>query len=104
MILLKFKETTEDEIQFEDIGRRSWRWVLDASISKSGMSFGLQEQIKFQDNNWCHGKRYLTANLTPYFTFGSSHNYYDGPNCAFSIGFLHFTWSLNDCKECMNDF
>lgn len=96
------KITQEETPLGEYTGRRSWRWVLE--IDWCGIY--LYQYVKFGDEkDWENARvaSYFVANFTKHFRLGSSHNYYDGPHCSFSLGFLHFCWSYWWCKKCMPD-
>lgn len=100
MILLTFPQTREFTPALPHIGLRSWRWVLDLT----GLSLTLQRQVRYleQGPKWHNtGGDYFNVCLTRYFRLGQSHDYYDGPHCSFSIGWLHFNWSYWWCEKCM---
>lgn len=44
--------------------------------------------------------RYVGAVVDRRWRLGRSHNYYNGPHDQFSVGPVHFCWSINDCAEC----
>ena len=110
MILWSSKVEREETPMFAYIGRRSWRWVVEASRWESGKgaSIGLYYQVLFEgtgtrpsDAKWQGAGSYYDISLTPHWDFGGHHAYYDGPHCSFSLGYLHFNWSGDDCEKCM---
>jgi hypothetical protein len=50
------------------------------------------------DQSWIH---YYTFVVNNYWLWGQHHDYYDGPHCGFSLGFIHFSWSGDWCDKCM---
>jgi hypothetical protein len=106
MILWKFKETHEEKAEYDNVGRRGWRWVFEATGWNEGWGIGLQRQVIFHDSEkpeWASRCEYFVANVTRHFALGQQHIYYDGPHCSFSIGWLHLNWSYWWCKKCMPD-
>lgn len=101
MRLLAFQESHETVPAIPHIGRRGWRWVLDLSW----LSLTLQRQVMFHNTTqpiWRDmGGSYFNMCLTRYFRIGQSHDYYDGPHCSYSLGWLHFNWSHRWCEKCM---
>lgn len=75
------------------------RWVFNFNF-KRGFSIGFMNQYRNNNHGWRHGGNYYTFNITSYWSFGRSHNYYDGPHDAFSLGFIHFCWSGDWCEKC----
>ena len=78
--------------------RQLRRWVLDMN------PFGME--ISFQifhagTRKWRGVNPYYSVCLTKHFRLGGRHDYYDGPNCGFSLGFLHFEWTPAHCDKCM---
>jgi hypothetical protein len=71
------------------------RWVLDVEL----FSISIEEMADVADYE--HVLRYVNCSLTKHFMIGQSHAYYDGPHCGFSLGFIHFNWSLGWCEKCM---
>jgi hypothetical protein len=108
VILWAGKVTTEDEIAFPDMGRRSWRWVLEASpwhlegrLFGAGIGFTHQYRCERGGNEWHLATHYYEVNVSRRFAWGEEHMYYDGPHCSFSLGWLHFSWSGDWCTKCM---
>ncbi len=104
MILWKSKIETEDKPEFSELGRRSWRWVFEVDYWKPmAVGAGFYHQVLFEKGDWRPAVQYYNLSLTPHFRLGERHDYYDGPHCSFSIGFLHINWSGDWCKKCMPD-
>jgi hypothetical protein len=107
MILWSSREKAEDKPALPHIGRRAWRFVLETGVIVNAWSIGLTEQVWFMDKvgnyTWEPATRYMDVALTRKFKWGSQHAYYDGPHCAFFLGFIHFHWAWNWCKKCMPD-
>jgi hypothetical protein len=109
MILWAGKVETESEPEYADMGRRSWRWVLETDVwRRDGRLFGagialLQRwRCERDGDEWGGiGCRYYDVSITRYFVLGEEHAYYDGPHCSFSLGWLHFNWSGDWCTKCM---
>jgi len=101
MILWASQVETEAEAQFPELGRRAWRWVLEAGRWSQGVSIGFTKQVLFDGEQWCAAHHYYDVSLTKHFRLGESHDYYDGPHCAFSLGWLHINWSGAWCTKCM---
>jgi hypothetical protein len=106
--LLEFGEGNEKEPVFPDLGLRKWRWVFGAyawSWKRGGsVSIGFDQELfyeKSESQKWISEGRYYHIVLNTMFQIGSSHDYYDGPHCCFSLGFLHFSWAPDWCEKCM---
>jgi len=102
MILCKFRETHEDKVEFDNVGLRGWRWIVEVVA----FSISLQRQVIFHKSEkpeWQSCSNYFNVSLTKYFILGPEHTYYDGPHCSFSIGWIHFNWSYWWCTKCMPD-
>jgi len=110
MILWTSEVTKEDEPEYPEMGRRSWRWVLETDLWRDesalfGVGIGFTHQILSggHGETWRPANHYYTVSLTRHFAIGSHHAYYDGPHCSFSLGFLHINWSGGWCTKCMPD-
>jgi hypothetical protein len=111
MRLIAFKPSyATDEHRKKGVTVDGWRWAIHTGAWKNGISLDLIHEIKHdkikdnEEEEWDpHHGEYFTVSITRFFRLGSIHNYYDGPNCGFSIGFLHFSWSYWWCKKCMKD-
>lgn len=104
MIVFTTKPEVEDKIVNSDMGIRQWRWCLSTSCSKTrGYYIDLCREIKWKNFDWHPASDYFSINITDHFHLGSSHLYYDGPHCSFSLGYLHFNWSYWWCKKCSPD-
>ncbi|MFK5283665.1 hypothetical protein ACI3PL_29230, partial [Lacticaseibacillus paracasei] len=68
-------------------------------------SFGVAREVRFlPSDEWSSGKcGYYDVSITTNFDLGERHDYYDGPNCSFSLGFVHFNWMPDWCLKCMPD-
>ncbi len=93
MILFKFKEECEPSRPPGCNNR--WRWTLQ--IGKYFIGF-IQEGTGIS-SKWMN-VRHAIVSVNTNFLFGSHHTYYDGPNCMFSIGFIHFFWDYKECAKC----
>lgn len=90
------------EFAKETISRYRWALDLDARLKWPAIWLSYEEQVEFKGSKtWRPRGRYfvVTLNLGS-FRFGESHDYYDGPHCGWSLGFLHFAWSWKWCKKC----
>ncbi len=96
MNIWRSKVISEDGIEFPMYGPRRWRWTFDITLT----SISLNKEVQFKGDNWrmCHP--YYNISLTHFFALGRYHQYYDGPNCSFSLGFIHFNWGRYFCKKC----
>jgi len=96
MILWKSKEVAETRIG--EYYPLAFRWMFQ--IGKFYVGFTHQYKSK-HDNKWHdnHSVNYLIS-ITKYFHWGSYHLYYDGCHCTFSLGWIHFLWSNDNCKKC----
>jgi hypothetical protein len=110
MILWSGKVDTEKEIAFQDMGRRSWRWVLESDVWRDcerlfgvGIGFAQQYRCERDGDEWARAIHYYEVTVTRHFAIGEEHAYYDGPHCSFSIGWIHFCWSGDWCLKCMPD-
>jgi hypothetical protein len=61
------------------------------------ISLNFDSAWKDGSTRWVH---YYSIAITKHWYLGESHNYYDGPHCGFSLGFLHFNWSGDWCNKC----
>jgi len=104
MRLLALKPSyATDEDRKKGVTVDGWRWALHADANKDGVAIGLHRGI-LHGNEWDDfGGEYFMVEATPRFAVGQSHNYYDGPHCSFSLGFVHICWSYWWCKKCMKD-
>lgn len=71
-------------------------------------SIGISSQyFNEEESKWIdfHGDHYSICLNFKYWSFGFDHYYYDGPNCSFSLGPIHFNWRNLDknCKKCLNN-
>jgi len=87
-----------------DLSRNlAWRKSLQLYVNPTwGVMFGWGEQVKtLGSGEWrdLHMTGYQVS-LSRHFGWGHSHTYYDGPHCAFDVGFLHFLWHDWDCERC----
>lgn len=107
MYLFSFKHFTEDKETVGGCGRRAWRWNFGFGTWGGwfGVWLGFEQQVKFLDkeNEWYGPIDFVTVSLTRHWAWGSTHMYYDGPNCLFSLGFLHFSWRGENCKKCWGE-
>lgn len=94
---------TEPKVVYESMGRRSWRWVL----SLSRWDVAIDKQLRDANDpasRWRPIRTWLSVSLRRRVRWGSWHGYYDGPHCAFGLGWLHFYWEggliSGRCKEC----
>lgn len=98
MILWKFSAKPNKNKAGLKAGIIEHRWVL----SCEPYSLELYSQLRRDGEDWddYHGD-YFCVNVTKFWHLGSSHAYYDGPNCALSLGFIQFNWRLfGQCKKC----
>jgi hypothetical protein len=83
------------------------RWTLNIGAWPVAMVRGffvsIDHEYQRDGAEWCPGVHYFTASLTPAWRLGGRHDYYDGPHCAFSFGYLHLCWSWWWCRKCMPD-
>lgn len=79
----------------------AWRWAFKIDTWSVGFN---SEHRSRQTGEWNLSGLYYEANVTRYFLWGFHHDYYDGPHCGLSIGWLHFNWSGNPwtywCEKC----
>ncbi len=100
MIFWESKYEVEEVIQFKHLGRRAWRWVIEADV-KHGPCLMLAQHVLFRDSpDWRPATRYYSIWLNKRFALGMEHIYYDGPHCSFSLGWLHFAWAPASCSKC----
>ena len=95
MNVVKLRATPNENPAGITAGISAHRWVFDVAF---GCASWLQ-QYKL-DDKWFTGGSYFNVSLTRHWMWGHGHAYYDGPNCSFSIGFLHVNWSYNWCERC----
>lgn len=87
-----------------DLALRKWRWRPEFGFFRDGFHIGFHHEVLFHNaNKWQRAARYFSISLTKHWLWGQSHDYYDGPHCGFSLGFLHINWSWNWCTKCMPD-
>jgi hypothetical protein len=85
-----------------------WRWSLDLFGGWRHLVYGthagldLAVELK-QDGKWGRGNGYYSAWVSTKWSWGEAHDYYDGPHCARSLGFLHFAWQRQWCPKCEED-
>jgi hypothetical protein len=100
MILWTGRPTAETEPAWEGAPLRAWRWVFEVKP----WSLGFVEQYRQDDGEFGRRMvRYGIVYVSGSFRFGMDHDYYDGPHCQFSIGWLHVAWAPDWCRKCMPD-
>ena len=101
MIIFKFKEVAETRVGEHFC--KAFRWTFQLGLSYVGFIYQHKSDNVWHDNHACN---YLVS-VTKHFHLGSSHIYYDGPHCSFSLGFVHFLWSggikTNWCEKCYDE-
>ena len=98
MILWKGKERITD-------GNTTLHRVVRWAFEVGRWNAGFVRQVKWVDTlKWGGGAWYGVLLGAP-FLLGARHTYYDGPNCSFSLGWLHICWSggisTGWCNKCM---
>jgi hypothetical protein len=81
---------------------RAVRWAFEIGRWKAGFVW----QRQWVDTlAWKSTGAWYGVVLGGSFLLGSHHAYYDGPNCSFSLGWLHICWSggisTGWCGKCM---
>ena len=71
----------------ESLGTRIFRSTIEVGFC----SVMWMEEIEFS-GVFAPAVRYAGVEFTRHFMLGYSEEQYDGFHCAFSIGWLHFTW------------
>ena len=103
MIFWKSKEVPETR---EGFPSKAFRWVLDGKVSRKEKEahFGFFYEWQHETGKWITTNVIYAVSLNSFWMWGSNHTYYDGPNCSFSIGPIHFTWSghpmTSECRKC----
>lgn len=94
MIIWKSKTTTEEVVEHKDMGKRSWRWVLELTKSNRSCGIGLCKQYSSEKRQeWAYTYSYYEIHLIPfYWSLGHNMCYYDTEHHRFSIGPIHFNW------------
>lgn len=98
MILWRSKPTTETEIRHEDLGRRSWRRVLE--VTPGFISFHKEARAEKKCTEWWGWSEYIVLSWDTKWMWGSYHFYYDGPHCSLSLGWMTLAWQNWKCKRC----
>jgi hypothetical protein len=107
MNLLTWGETTETKPAWQNAPLRAWRWALQTDgANRPGLrwaSVGIFREVRFlPGDEWSGGRcGYYAVCVKPHFEIGEDHDYYDGPHCSFSLGFVHFYWMPDWCLKCM---
>lgn len=103
MDLQLWPSRTEPEVKYVDMGLRSWRWVL--SLSRLGVS--IEKQLRNANDaasEWWTIDVWLAVGVRRPAKWGSWHGYYDGPHCAFGLGWIYLYWEggliSRRCKHC----
>lgn len=83
----------------------AWRWVFKIDMWSIGFIREHQDKV---NGEWDWAGLYYEVNVTKHFLWGFHHDYYDGPNCGLSIGWIHFNWTGLPwanywCKKCANE-
>lgn len=83
---------------------RRWRLSLDRNI---GLHLS-EEQMDIQDTLHADSGKYrpfgdyFTLTLSKNWEFlKEDHSWYDGPHCAYSLGFIRFYMSHGSCEKCL---
>ncbi len=97
MIIWTSSIEIDSEIKFVDMGIRFWRQRIELSW------FGIEwrRELKYKDFDW-RPIECKSVELRCPWTFERFHTGYDGPHCAWSVGFLHIYWPRDNCKKCIN--
>ncbi len=90
--------TTESTPAWPGADLRSWRWAIEAGR----WHIGISEQMRRvgASDEWVHANRYYLVGLIRW-NVGVSHDYYDGPHCSVSLGWLRAQRSGDWCERCM---
>jgi hypothetical protein len=88
MILFKFKEETNT------------RWVVKTKFWNAAIIFQIKDQ---STDKWISTRKSYEIWISKYFRLGSDHFWYDGANCGFSLGWIHFAWCNQSCKKCLEE-
>ena len=95
MIIWKSKEVPETRTGIPD-PCQAFMWTFQLGKFYAG----LIHQYKWHDEWHDSGVQHWLISITKHFHLGSYHLYYDGCHCTFSLGFMHFLWSNDNCKKC----
>ena len=97
MILWKFKE--EPELRESHAGT-AHRNAIEVGFWHIGI---VHQYLSKSTNEWTttHTGNYELW-INRHFHLGPSHEYYDGPHCAFDLGWLHILYAAKDdwCEKC----
>lgn len=82
--------------------RRAVRWAFEIGRWEVGFVW----QTQWVDTlEWTSSHAWYGVMVGAPFQLGVRHTYYDGPNCSFSLGWLHICWSggirTGWCHRCM---
>jgi hypothetical protein len=90
---------TEPDVVFADLGQRSWKRTLDITW----FSIDWVTWFKTERSPSWRPVDERTIEVRRPFEFNAFHAWYDGPHCAWSLGFLHIYWPKANCKKCWPD-
>lgn len=78
---------------------KSWRRALD--VGWCYVTYGTQVRCVTNDGStWRFVRGGWSLSVTRHFAIGREHDYYDGPLCSISFGFVHFMRDADDCPKC----
>lgn len=97
MILWRSKPTTETEIRHADLGRRSWRRVLE--VAPGFISFHTEARSE-KHPEWWGWYDHTVFSWHSNWVWGADHWFYDSPHCFFSVGWLTLVRQNWECKRC----
>ena len=103
IVLWKFKEIPEDRGDY--MPNAAFRWTFQIGWAWAGFVWQCRSRKTEKWRNSTAG--YYVVRLWRRLWFGVRHDYYDGPHCMLSLGWLRFEWTgdLRDqwCTKCMPD-
>lgn len=97
MILFAWGSKREEVPAWDNAPLRTWRWTFQLGWPWVGF---VQQLMSASDDGFRDGSGLAIVWATYRFRVGAAHMYYDGPNCALYLGFLHVFWTHRDCKKC----
>ena len=101
MIIWTSAIESDKKIEFDHMGIRSWRSVIEISW----FSIEWRRELKYEKNNGADWRQVESKSIAferPW-RFKSFHAWYDGPHCGWDIGFLHIYWPRDNCNKCWGE-
>lgn len=94
MIICVSPANTDDDVLYESVGRRSFRWVLEVGLLHASVNHEFKSHVgEPGESPWGRNHAHFGVCLTPLrWQWGFRSVYHDGEWCSFNFGPLQIHW------------